>query len=116
MDLKDTVFDRLGGKQAVAAAVDVFYAKIMADDTIRRFFEGVEMKRQKAKQRMFLTMVFGGPVKYTGRDIATAHARLKDMGRAKEHFLSVAGHLESTLHELDVPEDLTREVMHHVSS
>lgn len=116
MDRKDTVYDRLGGKQAVAAAVDIFYAKIVADDTIRRFFEGIEMKRQKAKQRMFLTMVFGGPVKYTGRDIATAHARLKDMGMAKEHFLSVAGHLESTLRELDVPEDLTREVMHHVSS
>lgn len=116
IERKDTVYDRLGGKAAVAAAVELFYEKIMADDTICRFFAGIEMKRQKAKQRMFLTMVFGGPVKYTGRDIATAHARLKEMGMAKEHFLSVARHLEETLDELNVPEDLMQEVMHHVSS
>src|SRR5215471_17762639 len=54
-----TLFERLGGAPAVDAAVDIFYRKVLTDDRISHFFEDVDMDRQAAKQKAFLTMVMG---------------------------------------------------------
>ena len=108
---KKSLFDKLGGEGAVDAAVDIFYSKVLADDTISRFFESIDMKRQHAMQKSFLTMVFGGPNNYTGRDLRTAHARLVKDGLSDAHFDAVAGHLQATLQELNVPANLVKEVM-----
>ena len=81
---KKTLFDRIGGKAAIQAAVDIFYDKVTSDDLIKHFFNGVDIKTQKAKQRAFLAYAFGGPVKYTGKDMRTAHAKLE--GINEDHF------------------------------
>ena len=44
------LFDRVGGMTALINAVDVFYARVLADPTLAPFFEGVEMSRQRTKQ------------------------------------------------------------------
>ena len=44
-----SLFAQLGGTAAVDAAVDIFYRKVLADDRVSRFFEGVDMDRQRAK-------------------------------------------------------------------
>lgn len=106
-----SLYERLGGKAAIDASVDLFYAKVLADRTLKPFFEGVDMQRQKGKQRTFLAFAFGGPVKYTGKDMRAAHAPLVERGLGEQHFLAVAGHLASTLAELNVPEELVAEVM-----
>jgi ferredoxin-NADP reductase len=54
-----TLYPQLGGEAAVDAAVDVFYRKVLSDDRVSRFFDDVDMYRQIAKQKSFLTMVFG---------------------------------------------------------
>jgi hemoglobin len=64
-----TLFEQLGGEAAVDAAVGIFYRKVLADDRINSFFEGVDMEKQAAKQKAFLTMAFGGPHNYTGKDM-----------------------------------------------
>ena len=56
--MTQSLYDQLGGEPAVNAAVDIFYRKVLADDRISRFFEGVDMEEQAAKQKAFLTMVF----------------------------------------------------------
>lgn len=110
--LGDSLFERLGGDDAVEAAVDIFYSKIMADDSLTPFFEGVDMDRQSFMQRIFLTGVFGGPQAYTGRSLREAHkALVEEKGLGEAHFASVAGHLKATLGDLDVPADLVQEVM-----
>jgi truncated hemoglobin YjbI len=58
--MSDTIYEQIGGSAAVDAAVDLFYDKVLADDTINGFFQSVDMKKQRAKQKAFLTMVFGG--------------------------------------------------------
>ena len=68
---ESTLYEQLGGEAAVNAAVDVFYRKVLTDDRVSHFFDDVDMDRQIAKQKGFLTMVFGGPVAYTGQ----GHAR-----------------------------------------
>lgn len=109
--MADTLYDKLGGAAAVDAAVDIFYRKVLADDSISQFFDDVDMDAQRAKQKSFLTMVFGGPNDYTGKDLRTAHAPLVERGLNEAHFGAVAGHLQATLEELSVPADLIGEVM-----
>ncbi len=108
---KASLYDRLGGEGAVNVAVDVFYRRVLADAYIKRFFEGVDMSRQAAKQKAFLTMVFGGPNNYTGRDMREGHKHLVKMGLDDTHFDHVLAHLRSTLAELGVGEDGVQEVI-----
>jgi hemoglobin len=95
-----TLFDRLGGASALNAAVDIFYRKVLTDDRINDFFEDVDMERQAAKQKAFLTMVTGGPVNYTGADMRTGHAHLVARGLNDSHVDAVIEHLATTLKEL----------------
>lgn len=106
-----TLFEKLGGEAAVNAAVDIFYRKVLGDDSISHFFESTDMAAQHAKQKAFLTMAFGGPNNYSGTDLRTAHAPLVKKGLNESHFGAVAGHLQATLEELNVPADLINEVM-----
>ena len=64
-----SLYERLGGANAVNAAVDIFYRKVLADDRVNGFFDDVDMDRQIAKQKGFLTMAFGGPNSYTGKSM-----------------------------------------------
>ena len=111
--MEQSLYERLGGKAAVEAAVDIFYDKVLADDRIRHFFDGVDMSRQRGKQKIFLAYAFGGPVKYTGRDMREAHRHLS---LTDEHFAAVAESLQETLEELDVPAELTKQVMEIAAS
>lgn len=114
--MSESLFERLGGEGAVNAAVDIFYRKVLADPTINGFFDTTDMQAQHAKQKSFLTMAFGGPNNYTGQDLRTSHAPLVERGLNDDHFNAVAGHLQSTLEELDVPTELVGEVMAIASS
>jgi hemoglobin len=94
-----TLFDRLGGSAAVDAAVDIFYRKVLMDDRISHFFDAVDMEKQAAKQKAFLTLAFGGPNHYSGRDMREAH---KHMSLNETHFNAVVENLAATLTELGV--------------
>jgi hemoglobin len=109
--MSKSLYDRLGGEGAVDAAVDIFYRKVLADRSISRYFDSTDMDAQRAKQKAFLTMVFGGPNAYKGKDLRTAHARLVKDGLGDAHFDAVAGHLKATLQELGVAPPLVDEVI-----
>lgn len=106
-----TLYERLGGEPAVNTAVDIFYRKVIADARINYFFFGVNISEQAAKQKAFLSMAFGGPHEYTGRDMRRSHAKLVGMGMNDRHFDIVLDHLRSTLEQLEAPENLIQEVL-----
>ena len=95
-----SLYERLGGASAVDAAVDIFYRKMLADDRVSGFFDGTDMDRQIAKQKAFLTMAFGGPNKYTGKDMREGHKHLVARGLNSSHVDVVIEHLGNTLAEL----------------
>ena len=105
-----SLFEQLGGEAAVDAAVDIFYRKVLSDHRINRFFDNSDMDVQAAKQKAFLTMAFGGPNNYTGKDMRAAHAKLVKMGLNASHFDAVMEHLIATLVELNVPQALISQV------
>lgn len=109
--MSESLYQRIGGAAAVEAAVDLFYRKVLTDPDVLDFFDTTDMDDQRAKQKSFLTMVFGGPHEYTGRDMRAAHAKLVDDGLNDSHFDKVAGHLQATLEELGVDAGCIAEVM-----
>ncbi|MDQ7091891.1 MAG: group 1 truncated hemoglobin [Methylococcales bacterium] len=109
--MSDSLYQKLGGEAAVSAAVNIFYRKVLQDESISHFFDNTDMQQQMAKQKSFLTMAFGGPNSYTGEDMRKGHAHLVKKGLNDDHFNAVAGHLQSTLEELGVAADLVGEVM-----
>jgi truncated hemoglobin YjbI len=100
MTTDNSLYDRLGGALAVQAATELFYRKVLADPLLSGYFATVDMRRQLEMQEAFLTMAFGGPNHYTGRDLRSAHAALG--GLEDKHVDAVIGHLADTLRELGV--------------
>jgi hemoglobin len=111
-----TLFEQIGGAKAMDAAVDLFYRRVLSDDRISHFFDGVDMERQAAKQKAFLTMVCGGPNNYTGMDMRKGHAHLVKRGLNDMHFNAVAEHLGGTLKELGVADPLIQQVLQAAES
>ena len=56
-----SLYERIGGEAAVMAAVNLFYSKVLADETTKPFFIGLDVKSQIKKQIAFMTWAFGGP-------------------------------------------------------
>ena len=106
-----SLFERLGGQGAIDVLVPLFYEKVLADDRINHFFRGIDMDAQGAKLNGFLTMGFGGPDNYTGKDLREGHRHLVRGGLNDGHFDAALEHINSTLVELNVPADLVSEVM-----
>ena len=104
--MTQSLFEQIGGEAAVNAAVDLFYRKVLVDKRINQFFATTDMERQAAKQKAFLTVVLGGPNKYSGQDMRSAHANLVKQGLNDSHFDAVMEHLGATLTELKVPAEL----------
>lgn len=98
-----TLYEKLGGEAAVDAAVDIFYRKVLLDDRINQYFDSVDMDGQAKKQKAFLTMVFGGPNNYTGKDMREGHKHLK--GLNDTHVDAVIENLGATLKELGVADE-----------
>lgn len=108
-----SIYARLGGQEAIDAAVDIFYKKVLADPKVNYLFENVNMKTQARKQKQFLGAAFGGPALWQGKDMREAH---KHLSLTEEHFAAIAGHLSATLQELKVDPKLMGEIMELVGS
>ncbi len=94
-----TLYEKLGGQEAVDAVVETFYRKVLTDDRIADYFDGVDMDHQIAKQKAFLTMVFGGPASYSGKDMRDGHKHLVERGLNDSHVDAVIELLGKSLSE-----------------
>lgn len=94
-----TLYERLGGQESVDVVVETFYRKVLTDDRISRFFDDTDMDEQVAKQKSFLTMVFGGPSNYSGLDMREAHKKLVLNGLNDSHVDTVIELLGKSLDE-----------------
>ena len=94
-----TIYDDIGGAPAVAATVELFYDKVLADPGLSRYFTSTDMAKLREHQRQFVAAALGAPGRYEGRDMAEAHAGLA-IDRAA--FDAVVEHLASALAELGV--------------
>lgn len=105
-----TIYEQLGGEPAMQTAVEIFYRKMLMDERVAEYFDGVDMEGQIAKQKGFLTMATGGPNSYTGKSMREGHKHLVARGLSDVHVDAVIEHLGATLAELGVPANLIEQV------
>ena len=94
-----TIYETLGSEGGIKTAVDQFYERVVGDPRLVSYFAGVDMDQLRRHQAALLVAVTGGPQRYSGRDMAAAHAGL-DI--TDEHFDLVVSHLVDTLVSLGV--------------
>jgi hemoglobin len=97
-----SLYVRLGGEAVVAAVVDGFYERVLADADLAHYFDGVVMEGLRAHQRAFVAVALGGADRYVGRSVDVAHRGLGVSGVA---FAKVVAHLVDTLKALGVDSD-----------
>lgn len=95
LSTKQTLYDEVGGKPAVAAVVDDFYNRILADPHLADYFTGKDMNGLKRHQRALVTVALGGASDtYRGKMMAPAHAGL---AITEDAFDRVLDHLRDSL-------------------
>ncbi len=106
-----SLYERLGGYDAIAAVVAVLMVRIKDDDKLRRFYDhrGADgIAREEQLLVDYLCASSGGAMVYTGRDMKTLHVGMR---LDEEDWKRAMGHLIATLESFEVPEQVKAEVM-----
>lgn len=106
--LGPTLYQRLGGKEAINAVVKDLLASGMADPRLQPRFSGMDGAKCEAKLTDLLCEATGGPCKYSGRDMKTAH---KDANVTETEWLAFAENLNKTFDRFSVPARERKELL-----
>lgn len=98
--LKKSLYDRLGGKEAIVAVIDDFVGNVGQDARIKKYFEGSDIKRLKSQLVDQVCEAAGGPCKYKGQNMKNAH---QGMGIKSSEFDTLVEDLKKTLDKFKVP-------------
>jgi len=111
-----SLYQRLGGYDALAAVVDDFVGRLVADKQFDKFFVGHSVDSKKRIRQHILDQLCaatGGPCIYTGRDMKTSHMGL---GITDADWDAAAKHLVASLDKFKVPEKEKGEVLAFVTT
>jgi hemoglobin len=111
-----TLYERLGGYDAIAAVAADLLPRLQGDAKLARFWQNRgEDGVQREKQLLidFLCANSGGPLYYTGRDMKTSH---RGMGIGEADWAAFLGHLRATLEAFRVPDTESNEVVGFIGS
>ena len=103
-----SLYERLGGLDAVTAVVDSFVSRCAGDDRINAKFERTDVPRLKKMLVDQVCEVTGGPCTYAGRDMNETHA---GMGVTAGEFDALVEDLVATLEGFDVPKAEREELL-----
>jgi hemoglobin len=116
MQAKKSLYQRLGGYDAIAAVVDDFVGRLVTDKQFERFFVG-HSNDSKKRIRQHIVDQFcagaGGPCVYTGRSMKDSHTGL---GITEAEWDASARHLVATLDKFKVPEAEQKELLAFVTT
>lgn len=96
-----TLYERLGGLDAIRAVVDDFVARSASDDRINKKFARTDVDRLKQMLVDQVCEATGGPCAYTGRSMKEAHLRMEV---TSGEFDAMVENLVATLHHFAVPD------------
>jgi hemoglobin len=88
-DDDDGLLERLGGPQGILAIVDDMYGRVLKDNELAPFFASTSMERLRQMQYEFLVSAFGGPIAYSGAELASVH---RGRGITGNHFARFCSH------------------------
>ena len=111
-----SLYQRVGGYDALAAVVDDFVGRLVADKQFEKFFVGHSDDSKKRIRQHILDQfcaATGGPCVYTGREMKMSHAGL---GITNADWDAAAKHLVASLDKFKVPEKEKGEILAFVTS
>ena len=103
-----SLYERLGGKDAISAVVEDFAGNVLADNRINKKFGKSDAARLLANLKDFVCFATGGPCQYTGLDMKTSH---KNMGTTAGEFTALVEDLVKTLNKFNVPDKEKNELL-----
>ena len=103
-----SIYESIGGEPALAAVVDDFYVRVLADPQLVAFFDGVNMPKLKGRQVEFFAAALGGPDFYQGGSMRQVHA---GRGISQADFDRVAFHLTAALAAAGVPAETIAQII-----
>jgi hemoglobin len=103
-----SIYEAIGGRAALRAAVDILYGRLLADPELAPFFPDGVGVRHRAYVVTVLGEALGGPERYQGPILADAH---RGLGITDAQFDRTAGHLSDSLDELAVPRPLADQII-----
>jgi len=105
---KPSLSEQLGGLDAIGSIVAKFHERILADSTLRPFFENVDIKKLNESRKHYFTSIWGGSHTYAGQSMSKAHHGLKLNDQIFNLFLK---HLYLTFMAQGVKEDLAYQAL-----
>ena len=102
------VYQAIGGRPAVTAAVEGLSGRLLADPSLSRFFPGGVAAKHRAYVVTILGEALGGPERYRGPDLARAH---RGLGITDADFDRTAVYLAEVLDSLGVPGHLADHIV-----
>lgn len=108
-----TLYDRLGRRAGIAAVVDDFYDRLVADEELGPFFADADLETLRRTQTDFLCEAAGGPETYDAAPVREAHLHLPLEPMHIERAIAL---LEESLDEFDVPADDATAVVEAVAA
>lgn len=110
---ESTLYERIGGREAVQRLVDDFYRRVCDDSELAPFFGHASMEKLIRMQREFFCAALGGPIAYSGMDLTKAH---HGRGIQRAHFGRFVEHLLDLLAEHGVGEKEAAEIIQCIST
>jgi hemoglobin len=115
-DSEKTLYERLGGYDAIAAVAADLLGRLRQDPQLGRFWAnrstyGIQRELQLLIE--FLCSNAGGPVFYTGREVPELH---RGMLISESDWSVFLGHVNATLKKFNVPAAEEREVVAFLQS
>lgn len=98
--MERTLYERLGGIEAITAVVESFRDRVASDDRINLKFARTDLARLRKMLIDQVCEATGGPCHYNGRTMKEAHA---GMAVTKGEFDALVDDLVATLNEFKVP-------------
>ncbi len=111
-----TLYERLGGYEAISAVVDDFAAKLFDDEVVGVRFKGMSTDSRngfRQKNKNLVCNVTGGPCQIISRPAAVAHGGLNI---TEDEWNIVFNHLVETLQSFNVPEQEKSELLEIVGT
>lgn len=100
-----TLYDRIGGEEAIASLVDQFYDRVLDDPELEPYFRYTPMDKLRTMQQEFFAAALGGPTAYSGQPIDYVHQgrgiTTRQLTRFMNHLIATIQHAHPNTQEVN---------------
>lgn len=112
-DNEATLYDRIGGEEAIERLVGEFYRRVLADALLSPFFAQANLPKLHLMQREFFSAALGGPIEYSGVTLSHSH---QGRGIERKHFARFVELMLEVLEEFDLSDNEVNQIIARINT